>query len=440
MHERTVDYSFRRKAGDRQRKFGQIVFHHIPKTAGSSFNQILRTLYRDDAVCDAALDYELDEVAAGGLHRYGLFVGHFSFDAVRRHFGAAKRLTFLRDPVQRCISQYHNWHDASRYSGAWIGRNETNPEVIEALQMSAQMSLCEFVRTDNIVISDSAQNMMTRYLSRRVDWKKERGYYDASLIEEAKHNLVEYFHFFGLTEQFDRSLLILAQTLGIRPWGRSEALLTNRNPKKASFNSGYEITAEEASTLHDYNLMDIELYEFAVREFDRRFDMSYRTLIESAFEYLGDKDVRETGGVGDFYAFDMDTTDGARGLHFREFVRLPDGGEIVGRWTGLEPQAIWEIPLRTADDGYVVVEIDCVDGALRGGLTSEHLSLDGQAAVQATQSTDGIVRRVRLVFSASGVTESRMLHSLRLVTPLSRAEDGTRDVGVFVLRVHAYSV
>lgn len=195
MRERTVDYSFCGMVRSRERLARQIVFHHIPKTAGSSFNQILRTLYRDDEVCNAALDDELDEVMADETRRYELFVGHFSFDALHRHFGGATRLTFLRDPVQRCISQYHNWHDASRYSDAWIGRSDTNPDVIKALKMTSEMSLGEFVSSDNLVISDSAQNMMTRYLAPSVEWKKERGYYDAELVEKAKRNLVEYFHF-----------------------------------------------------------------------------------------------------------------------------------------------------------------------------------------------------------------------------------------------------
>ncbi|WP_175966642.1 sulfotransferase family 2 domain-containing protein [Burkholderia sp. BCC0322] len=440
MRERTVDYSFRGMAGSRERLSGQIVFHHIPKTAGSSFNQILRTLYRDDEVCNAALDYELDDAMADETRHYGLFVGHFSFDALHRHFDGATRLTFLRDPVQRCISQYYNWHDSSRYSDAWVGRNETNPDVIKALRMASEMSLCEFVSSDNLVISDSAQNMMTRYLAPSVEWKKERGYYDAALVEEAKRNLVEYFHFFGLTEQFDRSLLILAHTLGIRPWERSEALLTNRNPKKASFNSGYNITPDEADVLRDFNLMDIELYEFAVKEFNRRFDASYQKLAECAFEYLADKDTRDNGNAGDFHVFDMANAVGARGLHFLESIRLPCGADVVGRWTGLEPRAVWEIPLRTERDSHVVVEVDYIDSASFEALIPEHFTLNDMSAVKYTFSTEGSIQRLRMVFTVGAMRVSRMLHTLKLTTPLVRAEDGTRDVGVLLLGLQSYSI
>ncbi|KVA35636.1 capsular biosynthesis protein [Burkholderia cepacia] len=440
MRERTVDYSFRGMARSRERLSGQIVFHHIPKTAGSSFNQILRTLYRDDEVCNAALDCELDEAMADEARRYGLFVGHFSFDALRRHFGDATRLTFLRDPVQRCISQYHNWHDSSRYADAWVGRNETKPDVIDALKMASEMSLCEFVSSDNLVISDSAQNMMTRYLAPRAEWKKERGYYDAALVAEAKRNLVEYFHFFGLTEQFDRSLLILAHTLGIRPWERSETLLTNRNPKKTSFSSGYNTTVEEAGILRDYNLMDIELYEFAVKEFNRRFDMSYQRLVECAFEYLADKDTRDIGNAGDFHVFDMKTAAGARGLHFLESTRLPCGTDVLGRWTGLEPRVVWEIPLRAGRDSHVVIEVDYIDSVSHEALTPGHFTLNDMSAVQYAFGTEGSVQRLRLVFPVGGTFAGRMLHTMKLATPLVRAEDGTRDVGVFLLRLQSYSV
>ncbi|MBM5578797.1 sulfotransferase family 2 domain-containing protein [Burkholderia pseudomallei] len=440
MRERTVDYSFCGMVRSRERLARQIVFHHIPKTAGSSFNQILRTLYRDDEVCDAALDDELDEVMADETRRYELFVGRFSFDALHRHFGGATRLTFLRDPVQRCISQYHNWHDASRYSDAWIGRSDTNPDVIKALKMTSEMSLGEFVSSDNLVISDSAQNMMTRYLAPSVEWKKERGYYDAELVEKAKRNLVEYFHFFGLTEQFDRSLVLLAHTLGIRPWERSDALLTNRNPKKASFDSVYNTTPEEGGVLRDYNLMDIELYEFAVKEFNRRFDPGYQKLVECAFEYLADKDTRDMGNAGDFYTFDMTNAVGARGLHFLESTRLPCGADVLGRWTGLEPRAVWEIPLRAGRDSHVVIEVDYIDSVSPEALAPEHFTLNGMPARQHAFSAEGSIQRLRLVFSAGAALAGRMLHTLKLTTPLVRAEDGTRDVGVLLLRLQSYSV
>lgn len=440
MRERRVDYSFRGGCGSQLRLPDQVVFHHIPKTAGSSFNQILRTLYRDDQVCGAVLDQELADVASKGLHRYQLFIGHYSFETVRRYFGAATRMTFLRDPIQRCISQYHNWHDPRRYVKSWVGRSEANSEVAAALRMATQMSLSEFVRSKNLVIADSAQNMLTRYLACAKDWQQEAGYYDAMLVQEAKYNLAHFFHFFGLTEQFERSLLVLAQTLGVRPWGRGDALLTNRNPDKASFESRYNITQEEASTLSDYNRMDIELYEFAVKEFGCRFDAAYRTLMENAFERLAGEYVSDDVGGRDYFTFDIVTGDGARGLHFLEHVALPKQEAVLGRWTGLEPVALWEIPLRAEIGSEIVIEIDLLTSANGVDLMPNNFSLDSTRAIEHEFRRDGEIGQLRLVFRPPGRCDGWVLHTLRLTTALVPAADGTRNVGMFILGLRAYGI
>lgn len=146
------------------------------------------------------------------------------------------------------------------------------------------------------------------------------------------------------------------------------------------------------------------------------------------------------GNAGDFYAFDMTNAVGARGLHFLESTRLPCGADVLGRWTGLEPRAVWEIPLRAGRDSHVVIEVDYIDSVSPEALAPEHFTLNGMPARQHAFSAEGSIQRLRLVFSAGAALAGRMLHTLKLTTPLVRAEDGTRDVGVLLLRLQSYSV
>lgn len=101
------------------------LFHHIPKTAGTSFYKAVQDQLGSDAV---ELDYGPDMAHTTALvqkhiyaHKhpdaYGfyqafkiadktLLAGHFQLARYVHLFGARQTLTFLRDPIDRIISEY----------------------------------------------------------------------------------------------------------------------------------------------------------------------------------------------------------------------------------------------------------------------------------------------------------------------------------------------
>ncbi|MET5116580.1 capsular biosynthesis protein, partial [Burkholderia pseudomallei] len=72
----------------------------------------------------------------------------------------------------------------------------------------------------------------------------------------------------------------------------------------------------------------------------------------------------------------------------------------LGRWTGLEPRAVWEIPLRAGRDRHVVIEVDYSDSVSPEALAPEQFSLNGMPARQHAFCAEGSLQRLRLVFSA----------------------------------------
>jgi hypothetical protein len=96
-----------------------LVFHHIPKTAGTSFLEVLRRNYPDqqlfeayDDILDAPSWWRrwYDSLRGPARERIKCVASHSAHFLIRtlEEAGAPfQALTFLRDPVERCISLYH---------------------------------------------------------------------------------------------------------------------------------------------------------------------------------------------------------------------------------------------------------------------------------------------------------------------------------------------
>ncbi len=101
-----------------------ILFLHIPKTAGTSFRRALENMLGCSAVCydygaksslTNALVLEPDTADLWDFKRrfdaaeLRCLAGHVSASRYVRLFGAEHTVAFMRDPVQRVLSEYHHF-------------------------------------------------------------------------------------------------------------------------------------------------------------------------------------------------------------------------------------------------------------------------------------------------------------------------------------------
>lgn len=98
-----------------QKSYPELISLHIPKTAGTSFRNILKAVYGDEEVVRFDMNENgtfLNEqpYTKSTLPRVRVIHGHFIFKSLRKEFQIpddCKIITWVRNPVDRVISNYY---------------------------------------------------------------------------------------------------------------------------------------------------------------------------------------------------------------------------------------------------------------------------------------------------------------------------------------------
>jgi hypothetical protein len=178
-----------------------LVHVHIPKTAGSTFNSILRALfpkeriyeyfaYFNDSGCDGP-------AISAALREKSIFLGHMDMRCLPLLPRETMFVSFLRDPVDRVVSGYYN-----------ILRDPSNPAHRDVKGMDISTYL------DSGLVRDVDNGQVRRLAGVGMDaaW----GSMTAKHLALARSNIDENRFFIGITERFDESLILLHQSLGTK--------------------------------------------------------------------------------------------------------------------------------------------------------------------------------------------------------------------------------
>jgi Sulfotransferase family len=222
-----------------------IIFLHLPKTAGSTLRGIIGRQYGSRSILplyESSFGEELAAIAPNQMDRLRVVMGHFYFGA---HISLSKPSTYitvLRDPIDRVISRYY------------FARRSPKDELYAAVR---EMSLKEFAET-------CVDNDQTRLLAGKYDGSSFGTSSDDEMLNIAKRNLAKYFAVVGITEEFDRSLILMKRILGWRNPFYIRRNVTRGRPRKDEF------PQETLHVIQANNELDLELYRYAKKLFQEQ--------------------------------------------------------------------------------------------------------------------------------------------------------------------------
>jgi hypothetical protein len=203
----------------------ELISIHIPKTAGRSFLAILKSVYGEDNV--AHFDWKTfpkrDEAAVSHFkseldEKIKVIHGHLSYkEIIQNGFSShSKFITWLRNPVQRVISNYNFFKKRISKSG--------DP----ALLKRENETLLEYSHYEN------GRNRMTKFI--------------AGLQPEK-------FYYIGIMENFEEDIQELGRMLH---WPSFQ--IPRINVSDIQNGNSQNVTEEEIKIIEELNVQDVELY------------------------------------------------------------------------------------------------------------------------------------------------------------------------------------
>lgn len=228
-----------------------LIFLHVPKTGGTTFRSILDQNYQPSETLIFNGDSHPEELERftklpeSDRAQYRLIKGHLGFGLHRFVPGNSTYVTFLREPVARALSFYYYARShPDHYLFPLLNGNRVDLKAL--LSRGTEVELFNY-QTRMISGAGNSQMLLSR---------------DA--LETAKENLSKYFHFVGLTEEFDAGLFLLRRSLGWRLPFYIKKNITLKKPRAD------EIDVQTLALLREANSFDLELYEFARALFQKK--------------------------------------------------------------------------------------------------------------------------------------------------------------------------
>jgi hypothetical protein len=236
-----------------------IAFVHINKTAGTTFTEYLRNHFLAPSAVAPPFFGDYEQIGIKDSTRE-LYWGHFPFAQFAAQRPDAIFITFLRDPVERVISQYRSLHNPANLSGGWA--KVISAPARRALEFAQQATFEEFAFSDEPFIVGHLQDLQTRFLSSFADVSHPE------FLSSAMANLERKLLFFGTTETFARSIQLFQYQLG-----SSHPYRPEQQRRNVSQPYPVEMNARTRSRVEQLVANDLQLYVHAARVLERRFQV-----------------------------------------------------------------------------------------------------------------------------------------------------------------------
>lgn len=235
------------------------LFDHLPKTGGTAWRTVLEELFGRENVTPH-LEGRSEIWAVQRYSGFKVISGHFlSLLPGDAGGGRRVRVTLLREPVDRAISEYYYW------------RHHANEGVADRLgQWAQQYDICDFFRARAESNETAATNFCTRHFASRIsrDLADER-----KLLSLAVQSLDSY-GFTGIYECLGDSADLFCWKFGLLPIDEVPRVNVTRSRTAVS-----DLDPRTRRDLAEMNHLDVQLYDHALAAFQAEKRRMFRELI-----------------------------------------------------------------------------------------------------------------------------------------------------------------
>lgn len=412
-------------------------FTHVPKTAGTSFIVLLDRFFEQAQIFPHQLWREVGHIDRHKNQSYQLFRGHFGGGGVDALCDQpVQHLTLLRDPFALSISTYQ------------FVKRERNT-VVHDLVNDEQFDLESFLtheRTAQLVNNRMVRNLSFDFVhdpsAQEVFLSPETIACLQPLVDQSKPALTPEQRFerakqfidntawFGLVEDFDRSMDLLCHVLKKPAMGVSQKLNVKKDP--------VEVTEKAHRRLEILNAWDLKLYQHAKSVFEKRYqDMqhdleSFRSHSSQDQAELLDKQYQQAQKRPNEHqaivSFDQAIT--GNQWHRRE---LMEPEKEFFRWTGPGAHASIDLWVKPTDGMLIMRIINACEASV---FDQMKLTVNGKPVEWHSEDT-GVVRIIKAPIEAPQIKPNGLLRlGIELTKTISHAQafgsDDERLVGVAV--------
>lgn len=232
----------------------EYIFVHIPKTAGTSVRNLFIEIFSEELISPSFPVTVLDSDKAKELNKYKIICGHISMTDVERYFPNRKLITFLRNPIDRCLSIYGFFRQQSDIPLIHLDQIRNENISSEAISIAKQLNVNDFFNSTHPHILQNINNRMTRQIGYSARFEDCGHLSDDVVLARAKSNLSKYFHV-GLYENLENDIEEMCVKLGIDKSTKLPELNKTSNPIRSN-----EISDELRDRISKLNRLDVELY------------------------------------------------------------------------------------------------------------------------------------------------------------------------------------
>lgn len=232
------------------------VILHIPKTAGTSLHVVLIELFKKKNVSPLFGAPKLSKSQARKLGKNRMVCGHISWADVIEYYSDRKTITFLREPIDRCVSWYY--YVKSRNLENVIPLNDIKyvNAPAEAISLAKHLDIDDFFQHEHPHIIQNINNRQVWQIGDHADIEN-RSVPESEILDKALLNM-DKIDFVGFSESFTQDISLMCVEFGLGEINKVP--FVNRSNNRLSVK---ELTPQTRNKLAELNELDLVFYEKA---------------------------------------------------------------------------------------------------------------------------------------------------------------------------------